>query len=45
MLCLSVACVTRVCLRACWSASVVAGGLSCAEVLDLNETSVDEERL
>ena len=43
VLCVSVSCVTR--LRACWSGSVVAGSLLCAEVLDLNETSVDEERL
>ena len=32
-------------LRACWSESVVAGSLLCAEVLELNESSVDEERL
>ena len=45
VLCVSFSCVTRVCLRASWLESVVAGSLSYAEVMELNETSVDEERL
>ena len=45
MLCISFSCVTRGLFERLMVWSVVAGSLLCAEVLELNETSVDEERL
>ena len=45
MLCISVSCVTCGLFESLLVWSVVAGSLLCIEVLELNETSVDEERL
>ena len=45
MLCVTFSCVTCGLFESLLVWSVVAGSLLCEEVLELNETSVDEERL